>query len=220
MNMTPDNKLLILDDHRLFIDGLQLVLQGMPEIAQVDTSTSAQALLDDANSLLQYQLILVDLHMPGIDGFAFLKAVSARELNIKVAVLSGVQALIDIEKAMHLGARGFIPKSSSALVLQAAVRTILQGQRYLPEDVAGRIDLNLSAEKKPLLSGHHTKIGERQLEVLELLKQGQTNKQIALTLDVTESAIKSHVSILFNALGVKTRTACVQSAVDSGLINR
>lgn len=220
MNTLVKNKILILDDHRLFIDGLKLVLNAMPDIAQIDTAFSAQSLLDDVSVLSGYKLILADLQMPGLDGFDFLKAVSVRNLDLRIAILSGVQSMTDIEKAMQLGACGFVPKNVTASVLQHAVRCMLRGEIYLPEELAGRINLNLSSCAKLTSTGYHSKIGPRQIEVLELLKQGQTNKQIALVLNISESAIKSHVSILFHSLGVNTRTACVQAGVETGLIER
>lgn len=210
--------ILLIDDHQLFAESLVFVLTGMPEIDMVKTAVNPQGLLRDIAALTHYDLILVDLEMPGISGSSFLKALKTQNCDVRVAVLSGVEALAQIEQAMQLGARGFLPKSLTSAELQRAVRSILNGERFLPDEYAGRINLNLNESADSACSSYHPKVGPRQLEVLDLIKQGQANKEIALVLGVSESAVKAHVSILFGALGVKTRTACVQSAVEQGLL--
>ena len=203
------HKILILDDHQLFADGLALILSTMDE--QIETTISSDALeaLGQREFLLSHDLVLIDLHMPKFTGFGFLTAIQTQEIPIDVAVISGSEKLSDVEKAIRLGAKGFIPKDSDSSEMLKAVNDLINGKRYLPIQFDGKIDWVLPQLKKPIKANPLTK---RQTQVLGLMCDGMQNKQIAAVLGISTSSVKGHIELLFKHLNVNNRTACVNAA--------
>lgn len=214
--MTHSQKrVLIIDDHKLFADGLRLILQGTQSLSDIDIANDAFVLLSDKDRLLRYDLVLIDLHMPRFSGFGFLTALKTQALPVNVAVISGTEKKSEIERAILLGARGFIPKETDSAELQLAVSQLLSGKRYLPRQWCGEVDW-LPPESKETVKSHPLTV--RQLQVLELMRDGMQNKQIALILGVSTSSVKGHIELLFKNLNVNNRTACVQAARDARII--
>ena len=211
----PPRKILIIDDHLLFGDGLKLLLQQLGDF-DVRVENNVQALLEDIQSLKQYSLLIVDLHIPGMDGFALLRALKKQKIELDVVVVSGTENQSEIEYAIALGVKGYIPKDSSTDEMLAGIDKVLKGARYLPAKWESQINWleQDTAEDKPNVG----KIGPRQIEVLGMMRDGLRNKQIGLVLGISESAVKSHVEILFKELHVENRTACVLAGIKQGLI--
>ena len=209
------HKILILDDHQLFADGLALILSTMDE--QIETTISSDALeaLGQREFLLSHDLVLIDLHMPKFTGFGFLTAIQTQEIPIDVAVISGSEKLSDVEKAIRLGAKGFIPKDSDSSEMLKAVNDLINGKRYLPIQFDGKIDWVLPQLKKPIKANPLTK---RQTQVLGLMCDGMQNKQIAAVLGISTSSVKGHIELLFKHLNVNNRTACVNAAREKKMI--
>lgn len=202
---------LILDDHRLFADGLQHVLQLLGEIT-VEHAVCASEGLRLIEQGGRYDLVLLDLHLPGLDGFAFLGALRARRLSTPVVVISAEAQPEHICRALEMGALGFIPKSLGGADLIRALRDVLDGEIYVPAALWPEVATLRSENREPPSEGRAPAIGPRQLEVLNLIAEGYSNKEIATVLGVTEATVKSHVTRLFRALDVRNRTACVREA--------
>jgi len=207
-------KILIIDDHALFADGLSLILKSLGSHIDVSISNGATRILSDIESLLNNDLILIDLHMPTMDGFSFLSAVRVQKIPITVGVISGTERKSDIERAIGLGAQGFIPKDSPSAEMLKAVSLLLDGKNYLPGQWLGEIDFLDYAHQ----ADNSDAITERQRLVLELMKDGLQNKQMAIVLGISVSAIKGHIENIFKTMGVNNRTACVQAARERGLV--
>lgn len=210
-------KILIIDDHSLFADGLSLILEGADLSFETKIINNATQALERVDKLVLFDLVLIDLHMPIMDGFAFLSAVKLQKISTRVAVISGTDRIDDVERAIALGANGFIPKDSPSKKVINAVKTLLDGSSYVPEKYLGRIDF-LSKEPELLESGD-IELTDRQSQVLRLMADGLINKQIALVLGVSVSAVKSHIENIFRILNVNNRTACVRAAETKGLID-
>lgn len=208
-------RVLIIDDHQLFADGLKLILGGIDQIAEVSTCNNGLDALSDRKELSRFDLVLADLDMPCLSGFAFLTAVDAQNIDIDVAIVSGNEKKFQIERALQLGAKGFIPKDSDTCEMLKAVRQLLSGQRYLPSLWEGVVDWRPQGEVRSTVTDALTK---RQMQVLALMSEGMQNKQIASALGISVSSVKGHVELLFQNLGVNNRTACVQAANDQSLI--
>jgi len=201
---------LIADDHNVVISGLKGVLGQ----AFTESTFSLAHGSDEVFKLLEekqdYDLALVDLKMPGMDSFEFLKKLCSEFKNIKVAVISGLDDPATIKKSLALGAVGFIPKSVSEETLISAIRLILRGDTYLPphllsvaaEDEAEKNILDLPID----LQNAFKVLTERQKEILLLLGEGRSNKDIARCLDLSENTIKVHVSGVLRALNLSNRT--------------
>jgi len=208
-------KILIADDHALFREGLRYVLAGLGddvvEIFEAKDGAEALALVAAHPDL---DLILLDLAMPGMDGIAGLRALRARNPSMPVVILSGSEEPADIRLALDRGAMGFIPKSSTSAVMLSALRLVLAGGVYLPAAFLERS--RASASKGPIVSATPTLenlgLTARQYDVLRLLGQGKSNKEIARALDLAEGTVKLHVSAVLRALDAVNRTQAVVAA--------
>ena len=214
-------KILVVDDHPLFLDGLLQVLKKLDkrlEPVQVSSAqTALEVLLQDAN----FDLILIDINMPGMDGIDLLTTLVERELWVPAVVISAQDNPRFIVQALDAGALGFIPKSFNAHELLTALQTVLQGEIFLPDIVAKQIDQLRRAEsgaRPTAKKGQDYGITPRQIRVLELLVKGHSNRAIANTLNLSEHTVKSHLKSIFVSLGASNRTECVQKAVQLGLI--
>lgn len=215
--MNKTLSILVIDDHPLFLDGIKLGLESLPE-RHYDIMTLAST--PQALRWFQHQrdvdLILCDLKMPDINGIEFIQHLFRLDIWIPIAIISASENPLDIANALDAGAAGFINKSSDRLALDRAIQTIMAGERYVPISYAARDSLN--AGKSPLSITDTLGITPRQLEVLNLIEQGFRNKDICERLGIAESTVKSHTKALFQALNVDNRTACVRAAQQLGLL--
>lgn len=210
--------ILIADDHQLFIDGINFILKKLDTIVNITESTSADQAIDILESGKEFDLILIDLNMPRIDGLSILQRMHARNIWLPLVVISAEEDIHTIKSALDSGALGFIPKAHSGHQMIAALNNILDGEIYIPSDIKNKID-NLSTRRPPIEASNNkalkkSGITKRQYEVLQLLAKGYSNKQIANNLFLTEHTVKAHISALFISLHVSNRTECVQKARD------
>lgn len=201
---------LLADDHNVVISGLKSALaQAFPE-ANFSLAHCPEEVFRLLGECARYDLALVDLKMPGMDSFEFLHQLCNQFQELKVAVISGLDDPGTIKKALTLGAVGFIPKSVSEETLVNAVRLILRGDTYLPPHLLNpanedRRDKSL-LERPCDLQNAFDLLTERQREILLLLGEGRSNKDIARCLELSENTVKVHVSGVLRALSLSNRT--------------
>lgn len=210
-------RVLLVDDHKLFREGLKAILAGFEAGIALDEAGDAAEGIARA-SAASYDLILLDLKMPGTEGMDALRAVREAVPGTPVVVLSGEEYAHVVRAAIELGAMGFIPKSSSPEVLMQALRLILAGGVYLPPAVLDSRPAAAPPPAKPQpgdakLPG----LTERQMDVLRCVIQGKPNKVIARELDISEGTVKAHLSAVMQALGAHNRTEAVYAAAKLGL---
>jgi DNA-binding NarL/FixJ family response regulator len=203
-------KILVADDHALFRDGLRYVLARLDddvEFLEAKNCAEALALVGSRSDL---DLVLLDLAMPGMDGLAGLRALRARGPAVPVVILSASEEPADVRRALDGGAMGFIPKSSTSSVMLSALRLVLSGGVYLPPAFLERNH----GGKMPIAPSSVEALGltSRQHDVLRLLGQGQSNKEIARVLGLAEGTVKLHISAILRVLGVHNRTGAVVAA--------
>ena len=191
-------RVLIADDHDLLRDTLVLYLQSENGIQAdaVGTLGEAQKHIADNDP---YDLDLLDYNMPGMNGLQGLERACKSYPATKVALMSGVANRDVANEAMKHHARGFIPKSLSAVSFINAIKFILSGERYLPFDLVS---------SAPASKNHDdfTNVSAREMQTLEQLCIGLSNKEIARNLDIQEVTVKLHVKNIFSKLGVSNRT--------------
>lgn len=207
-------RILIADDHELFLDGLKMALNDLDDDMIIDVVHSHTELQEKADGKTQYDLILTDLAMPGIAWHESLRLLKEHNPETPIAVLSAVYDREIVLQAVDIGAAGFIPKTSSNKIILSAIHLILSGGLYLPSELLGDSNQKVtraSGEVKSLLT-------PRQLDVLRLMGQGKPNKIIARELDLSEGTVKLHVTAILKALNVINRTGAVISARNLGLI--
>jgi len=216
-------KLLVIEDHTLVREGLVNLLAQVEDgvvVADRPDFESALALLDDEDEV---DLILLDLALPGIDGFAGLDILRRRYPAIPVAVVSAFDDLPTVTRVMNLGASGFIPKSFSGEQLLAAVRHVLAGEIFRPRGAGKGGHLDDAVPLPPSGSGSAgvtpAEIGltERQAQVLALLARGLSNREIAAHLELSEGTVKIHVTAILKALGVASRTQALIAVTRYGI---
>ncbi|MEP1448596.1 MAG: response regulator transcription factor [Paraglaciecola sp.] len=213
--------LLIIDDHPLFMDGVSQVLKQLADKVEVFKAHSIEEALTLLESKSDFDLILLDLSLPGMDGFSFLQRFSAAEFCIPVVVVSAEEQLSLIRRALQANVMGFVPKSLNASDMLSAFQSVLAGNQFLPD----RITQMLSGMPEPVkpipLPPHaqHAGISAKQYAVLILMAKGYSNQTIAKQLHRTEHTVKSHTAALFQILGVSNRTECVEVARNRGLIS-
>jgi DNA-binding NarL/FixJ family response regulator len=205
-------RILIVDDHRLFIDGLRLILDKLDPDAQIIESTTAHGAIDLLEAGEEFDLILMDLQMPDLGGLSILQRMQERGAWLPIVVVSAEESLHVIRAALEAGALGFIPKSQSSQQMLSALTRILEGDIFVPADIEKALER--PARKSANVSG----ITRRQHDVLRLLAEGYSNRQIATTLVLSEHTVKAHVSALLVALGACNRTDCVRVARQRGML--
>lgn len=199
---------LLVDDHPLFLEALKAAIEAAYPGARAVEAGS----LDGAKAAIgehgRFDLVLLDLSMPGTTGFDGLIELRTLFPKLPVVIVSALEDPRIIHGAMTYGAAGFIPKSARKSELAEAIRDVMAGSITLPndyrppsEDSQTAISANLAAR---LLS-----LTPQQLRVLRMLRQGRLNKQIAFELDVGETTVKAHVSEILRKLAVASRTQAV-----------
>lgn len=202
MGQTYD--ILIADDHPLFRSALRQALSNAVDasmvLTEVGSITELQALLDQRNS---WDLVLLDLNMPGAYGFSGLVLLRGQYPHLPVVVVSALEEPGVYKRAKDFGASGFIPKSSTLEGIQQAVREVLAGGVSWPAeaDEPGRL-----SDDEQEISAQLASLTPQQFRVLTMVCDGLLNKQIAYELSVSEATIKAHVTAIFRKLGVRTRT--------------
>lgn len=204
-------KILHADDHPMFREGLRFFLKLLdPQVTLLEAG-SFQSALDRMALEWPVDLALVDLQMPGmseLDGFFTLRR---RHPTLPVVILSGVSDMRLLRTLLDAGARGYIPKFASSELLLQGLRAVLQGGTFVPDH------LYLPAAT-PAIDAEDGTLTSRQLQILPLMADGMSNKQIADALNIAEGTIKQHMKLLFRRLQARNRTQAVQEARRQGLL--
>ncbi|MBA1249465.1 response regulator transcription factor ErdR [Pseudomonas luteola] len=197
-------QILIADDHPLFRSALQQALTlGLGQQAQLVEAASIAELEAQLAHKIDWDLVLLDLNMPGAYGFSGLVLLRGQYPQIPVVMVSAQEDAAVVQRAREFGASGFIPKSSDLETIQQAVRLVLDGDTWWPAQGEGTA--NLSEEAKAAKAGLSS-LTPQQFRVLTMVCDGLLNKQIAYELSVSEATVKAHVTAIFRKLGVRTRT--------------
>jgi len=211
-------KVLIADDHPLFRDALKSAVA----CAFTDAETVEAANLEEAIEAVRrtgdLDMVLLDLSMPGVNGFSGLLSLRAQFPALPVVIVSAHEDRRLMVQALDYGASGFIPKSSSRDCISAALKTISEGGVYMPPELA-REDKQAQKggrEDDAEIARRIATLTAQQLRVLEMLGTGKLNKEIAYELNIAETTVKAHVSAILQKLKVYSRT---QAVVFAGRLN-
>lgn len=197
-------EILIADDHPLFRSALhQALTLGLASGARLVEVASIAELETRLDEKSDWDLVLLDLNMPGAYGFSGLVLLRGQYPQIPVVMVSAQEDAAVMVRSREFGASGFIPKSSSLEVIQQAVRAILDGDAWWPPQAFEVI--SVSAEAKAASEGLAS-LTPQQFRVLTMVCEGLLNKQIAFELSVSEATVKAHVTAIFRKLNVRTRT--------------
>jgi DNA-binding NarL/FixJ family response regulator len=221
---TVNKKLTILlaDDHELFRDGMNHVLQQLADEVRVLGAENFSNMLELGDRHPEIGLVLMDLGMPGSEGVASVRAFCLKHPEMPLVVVSGSEQRADIERTMEYGAMGFISKQTSGRVMISALRMVLEGGVYVPPQLLQQVSMgvdadNMPADKRSRRTGQ-CGLTPRQIDVLKLLARGMTNREISETLKLAEGTVKIHVAGIFLVLRVNSRMDAVLAAQRLGVL--
>ena len=207
--ITRKMDILIADDHPLYRDALSMLVQQLDDEVTTKTVCCYDEVIEQLREEKKLDLILVDLHMPGVDAWQGIKTLRELSPETPIVVISSSESEDDSTRALELGALGFIPKSLDGNSMVNALRLIVEnGVTIAP--IVKRSETRKSASSS---------LTKRQHEVLQRLANGESNKIIARKLELSEGTVKLHVRAVFTALNVSNRTQAVISAEKLGLID-
>jgi two-component system, NarL family, response regulator LiaR len=202
---------LLVDDHSVVRQGLRMFLGLDDEIEVVGEASNGAEALQMARQL-RPDVILMDLVMPVMDGITAIAAIRGELRDTEIIALTSVLEDASVVGAVRAGAIGYLLKNTDADELRRAIKAAAAGQVQLSPEAASRLLREVRAPESP------EPLTDRETEVLQLLAQGQSNKEIALGLHIGERTVKTHVSNVLTKLGVQSRTQAALYAVQSGLV--
>lgn len=205
--------MLLVEDHALLRESLRLVAESMGHFTEViEVGSLAGAMLDLEAQPQPPRLIMLDLGLPDAEGATALQAIGERYPGAAVLVVSGLDEPAKIDEAFALGARGYVPKNSSARTLRAAIEAVLEGELHVPPQVLPSRWQTQRPLPAPRAAALPARLTRRQSDVLLHLARGLTNKEIAAALDISLSTVRVHLSAIFKLLGVENRTQAATSS--------
>jgi DNA-binding NarL/FixJ family response regulator len=212
-------RVLVIDDHPLIQEAVSNVLRRIGEHIAIELANECAQGFSIASEGAELDLVVLDLNLPGLSGIAAVKTWRTRFPAVPVIVLSAAGDQQTVLAAMGAGAAGFIPKSSTNEVMLAAVRLVMDGGKYLPPEVLSRPVVSAPSSRARLTVPSLETLGltQRQMEVLRMIGEGAANKTICRRLGLAERTVKTHITAVFRALNVSSRTQAALAAADLGL---
>jgi DNA-binding NarL/FixJ family response regulator len=201
-------RVLVADDHPVVRNGLVGVIAQQPDFAVVGEAANGQQALERYREH-QPDVVLMDLRMPGMDGVSAIGAIRAEFPDARILALTTYEGDVDIHRALEAGARGYLIKDMLLSDVLSAVRAVHRGERVIPSAVASKL-----AEFTP-----RTDLTAREVEVLELVARGLSNRDVAGVIGRTDETVKVHLKNIFAKLGVADRTEAVTLAYSRGILH-
>jgi len=201
-------RVLCVDDHRVMLDGLSLLLGRQPDMEVIAVATTGEEAVEQF-ARLQPDVVLMDLQLPTISGLEATRQICRAHPHARIVVLTMYQGDEDIYRALEAGAATYLLKDALSEDLVRVIREVHTGRRPIPSEVAAVL---AARQKQPSLT-------PREIDVVRLIAEGMRNKEIAVTLGITEETAKVHVKNILAKLGVSDRAAVIPIALRRGIIH-
>ena len=201
-------RVMIVDDHPVVRFGLAAIIGLQPDMAVTGEAGSGE----EACSLCDTRaadVVLMDLRLPGMSGVEAIRAIRKAQPKLRFIVLTTYDGDEDIHRALEAGAQAYLLKAMSHTDLANAIRTVHSGRKYIPASISR------SLAQRPLQS----ELSARELEVLELIVKGRSNREIGEALGISEATVKWHVNMILNRLDVSDRTQATVAALQRGIVH-
>lgn len=212
-------KVLLIDDHELFRDGMRYVLgklDGNTEILDVSSYEDALPVIENNRDL---DLILLDLGLSGISDTDALKSLRLVLPSTPVVIISSNDDGNKVQEILDMGAQGYIPKSTPSEILISSLKLVLAGGVYIPPEILLRMEKKSVTPAGKASEVNNIPLTPRQLDVLKKLAHGLSNKEISRILSMAEPTVRVHVAAIFKALNASNRTKAVHLALQKGWLN-
>jgi DNA-binding NarL/FixJ family response regulator len=217
MNMDPEKiRVLIVDDHPLFRDGMHGLLDSVSETEVVGEAASGEEAITRAESL-QPDVILMDIKMPGMNGLQAMREILNISPHIRILIVSMLEDDDSVFAAMRAGARGYIPKGANQAEMLRAIRAVANGEAIFGPGIAQRLIGFFSTSRPSAAPKIFPELTDREAEILALIAQGRMNEEIADQLVLSLKTVRNHVSNIFSKLQVADRAQATIRARDAGL---
>jgi len=207
MSNPPPIRILIADDHPIVREGLVAIIQRRTDMTVVGEAATGREAVELYHQM-KPDIILMDLRMPEMDGVEAIQAIRGKDPNARIIILTTYDSDEDIYRGLRSGARAYLLKDAGREALLEAIRAVHAGKALIPGHVAAKLAERMM---EPDLT-------PREIEVLNLLAQGKTNRQIARELGVALGTVKSHVNNILTKMGAEDRTQAATLAIKRGLI--
>jgi DNA-binding NarL/FixJ family response regulator len=201
-------KILNLDDHPIFSQGLKASLVAHSPDFDVTSAYNSREALACLQQDIDFDLLILDLSMPDMDGIAFMKSLISRNIDVPIVIMSAKEDLVTLSECFSLGALGFLPKTWTIEQLSEGLTKVANGEIVVPENIAN----SLAVMSKNSFKNTQTSLSERQLEILKMVQAGLSNAGIAVVLYISETTVKTHLQKIFKILGAKNRIDSVRKA--------
>lgn len=206
----PKIRILITDDHPVVREGLSGMLAGQSDFEVIGLAADGDTAVKMHGSLAP-DVTLMDLRMPGLDGVGAIEAIKAQQPLSRIIVLTTYDSDDDILRAIEAGAISYLLKDAPREELFRAIRAAARGDSVLAPAVAARLMTRMRAPAQESLSA-------REIEVLQLVAKGASNREIGKSLHISTATVKTHLIHVYGKLGVDDRTAAVTTALEKGII--
>lgn len=204
-------RILLTDDHAIVRNGLKQIFAGYPDLEVVGEASNGAEVLDLVRKL-KFDLLLLDMTMPGISGADLIRRLRAENPSIKILVLSMHNESQIVSRALKAGAAGYVTKDSDQEILITAIRKIAAGNKFIDPALVDAMVFEGSSEDAP-----HDVLSERELQVLQMLASGQSLAAIADSLHLSAKTISAHKAHLMQKLGIDNNADLMRYAIKHGL---
>jgi DNA-binding NarL/FixJ family response regulator len=209
-------RILVVDDHPVYRDGLRALIERSPDLElAAEAATGADAVT--AAAAEGPDIILMDIRMPGMSGIEATRRILAERAAARILILTMSEDDDSLFAAMRAGARGYLPKDSDSADLVRAIRAVAGGDVIFGESIATRLQAFFATGPSRAAADPFPELTDREDEVLELIAQGQANREIGARLGISDKTVRNHVANIFNKLQVADRGQAIIRAREAGL---
>lgn len=215
MNKTT---ILVVDDHPVYLDGFSLMLNDLFSEVDLLLAPNAEKAIKIASNRIDIDLIYMDYNLPDMNGLAVLNKLNDLMVTAPIIMISGEEDIAVIDQAITLGVSGFVHKGCGKSVFQECLAAIEKGEIFLTTDQNASLASHRKTQvkdKKPIIA----KLSDRRMEVLLLISEGYSNAEIAQSLEISQSTVKTHVAALMEAFDADNRSHCVAEAKKLNIIS-
>jgi DNA-binding NarL/FixJ family response regulator len=207
-------RILIADDHAIFREGLKQILEDVPELVVVDEASRGQEVLDKV-AKHDYDLLLLDIAMPGLSGLETLKLLRSQKPKLRVLILSMYPEEQYAVRAIKAGAYGYITKASASEELIQAIRKVSTGGKYISASIAEKLLADLGPEAEQPL---HERLSDREYQIICMIGRGKTVSEIADALALSVKTVSTHRMHILEKMKMKTNAELINYAIKHDLV--